>query len=191
MKRIRFILLIITAISLTVKVDCQTLHIASGQSFITKSENSTDNTKSIPIFIGIDYLQKDWFYLTTNFGYQNRDYQIDNTLKANYLTANTAFDFYFVKDYSVRPFLGFGLHISYLLSDNLDEFDSADNLELYQSPYGILLRYGARQKFNRFEIALIGDVSNNINGQGKHGDSEIKGHSKTFMLYLGIPINTK
>ncbi len=102
---------------------------------------------------------------------------------------NTAIDFYFTKEYKVRPFIGLGGHNSFLLNNNLNDTGLGNEIELNNSVYGIFMRYGARQKFSKFEIAVIVETYHNLNGLGTHNSNEIKGHTGSVMFYLGIPLS--
>ena len=78
MKSKGFLALIIMTFILTKNVDCQTVHLATGQNVVPKSGLAVENTKSIPFFLGVDYLQKERIYLTTNLGLLKRDYQVED-----------------------------------------------------------------------------------------------------------------
>jgi hypothetical protein len=167
----------------------QNIHIASGILNSPKISDSDHNYQSIPILFGIDYLLKERIYLTSNLGYYKLGYNNNGEkLILDNVYFNTAMDYYFVKDFPVRPFLGTGVHLSYLINSNQDDLTSNMQAQINKLTYGFLLRFGARQKFTKFEIAIIIDYNFNINNQGTFNNERISGNSEAIMFYLGIPI---
>ncbi|MFP4060316.1 MAG: hypothetical protein ACLFUC_07540 [Bacteroidales bacterium] len=73
----KFIIAVIFIASISYNAISQTVNIASGQTITKKSANADENSKAIPVSIGVDYFKPKWFYLTTNFSYQKRDYISD------------------------------------------------------------------------------------------------------------------
>lgn len=133
---------------------------------------SSEKVNSYSFLLGVDYLQKDWFYLSSQIGYMKIGGKETNLLlqgndvnileSSNYIHLNTTFRAY-VKSAGSKIFLGIGPYINILAGSK--EFDSS----LYRSDYNFKSLYaggkaeiGFTQDINRFRIGLVGDYLYNM-----------------------------
>lgn len=136
-----------------------------------------ENFIGVPVFIGLDYFEKKYFNLSTNFGYIKKGGEV--TLKAkpkpftpglvdagevlpdkglrsylNYLSLNTTFDFNYPFNIGITPFVGVGPRIDFLLTD--ESFYNKYN-------YGLLMGGGVKYDINKLRVGLRFDYYLNFN----------------------------
>lgn len=133
---------------------------------------STEKVTTYSFLLGMDYLQRDWFYLSSQIGFmrlggketnlyiQGNDAQISEVKK--YVHLNTTFRAY-LKASNLKFFLGIGPYIN-VLTDNRD-FTSI----LYKPYYtfknvyvGGKAEIGVTQDIKRFRVGITGDYLHNF-----------------------------
>ena len=164
------------------------------------------------IFIGLDYLQKKYFNLSSNIGILRKGGEEDNIFftdpfgqpligekqKAtlDYLSINTTFDLKYPIKEKLFPFVSLGPRLDYLTSNN-DRFNSLKEAkELNKFSYGINMGAGFQYQFLRFRIGIRGDYLLNLNHISDYTvtnmmrDERIQVKDKTFIgnLFLGVKL---
>ena len=169
-----------------------------------------NNLIGLPIFIGVDYLEKKYFSLSSNIGLLRKGGSItkfvpdelrnlhegglyedpvsaypfhDLTTVANidYLSFNTTCDFNYPLKNNVTPFIGLGPRIDLLL----------DNVDIYNKcSYGLLFGGGLKYNMKKIQVGLRFDYYLNLNDIYK---TELNGtlSDKTFTTNLIIGYRLK
>jgi hypothetical protein len=121
-----------------------------------------------PVFIGLDYLDKKYFNLSSNIGLLKKGGKVtlkntnpakyvgDQITETNldYLSVNTTCDFKYPLENKITPFIGIGPRIDLLLNDIsfINKFS-----------YGLLLGGGFKYDINKIQIGLRVDYYLNFN----------------------------
>lgn len=208
--------LIVGLLILAFSVNGQTFKIQSGitsSSLNWKIENgSIDNfdQKLIghSILIGIDYLERKYFNLSSNVGLVRKGGTSSNLLShdpygqplvgvkqkatLDYLTINTTLDLKYPIKEKLFPFIGFGPRLDYLISSS-HNFDSLkDRKELSKCVYGLNVGAGVKFRFTRIELGIGGDYLVNLNNisdyQNLNDNQEIKDKTFLFSLIFGYKL---
>lgn len=164
----------------------QTLKIQTGPSF-SSLDFRVDGISTRPynetligysIFMGVDYLDKKYFNLSSNLGLLRKGgkqtillisyfgdpgtERIDNA-RLDYLSLNTLIDLKYPITDKITPYLCFGPRIDYLVGIS-KEFDplTLDN-EIFRLNYGFILGGGLKYDLTKFQIGIHADYYINCN----------------------------
>lgn len=167
--------------------------------------------KSYTILVGIDYLDKRYVNLSSNFGIirkggkdvtkiydQNGIYTGENytkEAKLDYLSINTSFEFKYPIASSIYPFIGIGSRLDFLINHSDDFNDFKDYDKLKNIIPGILLGGGMKYEFDNFNIGLRSDYYIDLikvaNWQTSHPflkGGEVTMKTLTINLIFGVTI---
>jgi len=131
--------------------------------------------------LGLDYLQKKGFSLSSNIGYYSNGGKEtidivdetgsiigDTTLtsKLNFFTLNTLARYNFLADKKISPFVGVGIGLNYLISydENLkffEQFYDVDELNIML--WGLIGKAGINFNFNKFRLGAEFMYNYNLN----------------------------
>ncbi|HOY31399.1 MAG TPA: hypothetical protein PKW80_05935 [Bacteroidales bacterium] len=157
-------------------LNAQTLNIKIGPAF-SKMHFSANYNRQInfdEIYTGIaasfkiDYLQKKFFYLSSNFGFINiggKGYintnfdghvlRVYTKTSLNYLTLNSRFYFKFIDSKKISPFIGIGPRLDYLIHYRDDQqliYPLKEGLN--KSLYGLDLVAGTHYSIKNFQLGV-------------------------------------
>ncbi len=164
----------------------QTIHLQSGVAvsslnweLINGGIFYDDAIISPSVFVGIDYLKKKYYNLSSNIGYirkggsdvlqmtdalGNELGMLEDKITLDYVSLNTTFDVLIpaVKD-KLFPFFSVGPRIDFLVanSERLDSYKKLD--ELHKTSYGLIIGTGIRYAFSRIELGIRADYLANFN----------------------------
>ncbi len=165
------------------------------------------------VLAGIDYLERKRFNLSGHLGmiikggkdeFPVRDdmgnHNGENvTFKAqlDYLTFNTCFDFKFLNEKKIVPFIGIGPRLDYLINHS-KEFDVLEsNNEMRKIAFGVLIGTGLNYKISKLQIGLRADYYHNFNniaewpaGDNRYG-GEVSVRTVAVSLVLGWRIKNE
>lgn len=141
--------------------------------------------------LGLDYLQKKGFSLSSNIGYFTNGGKgivsfsdetgsiIGDTIittKLNFFTLNTVAKYAFMTERKVSPFVGAGIGLNYLVSYDEDigflkQFDEVDELNIIQ--WGLIGKAGVNFNLNKIrlgaEFMYNYNLNDLVNYEGLHG----------------------
>lgn len=164
------------------------------------------------LFIGLDYLQKKYFNLSSNIGIIRKggeDNHIFSTdpfgmplvgikqkATLDYLSVNTTFDLKYPIKEKLFPFVSFGPRLDYLTSSNSNLNSLKETKELNKLSYGINIGAGIKYQFLRVQIGIRGDYLLNLNNISDYNVTNstqvesIQVKDKTFLanLTLGLKL---
>lgn len=152
------------------------------------SQNSLFNKSytSYSTFLGLDYLNKEHFYLSTNVGLIKKGGKDERqsftneteTVKASldYLALNTLLNLKYDINERYTPFVCFGPQIGYLISYN-DQFDNINNY-LEKKSFGIVLGGGLKYKISKFQLGLRTDYYSDFSKVGDWTGKRMGGGGK-------------
>ena len=161
-------------------------------------------------FVGIDYLDRKYFSLSTNIGSVTKGGEEDrihwvnygedsmvahdsSTIKATlkYVSINSTFNFkYPIKD-KIIPFLNVGPRIDYLFANNFVSVNGSGEIEeLHKYNFGLILGGGVKYVFSKVQIGVRADKYINFNNIGKFShqfiDNTTTANDKTFTINLSV-----
>ncbi|RYU95920.1 hypothetical protein [Emticicia agri] len=152
------------------------------------------NTTSYSTALGIDFLQKERTYLSSQIGYlqvRGKDSfdmgagKTDVQEKANYLHLNTTFRYLFLKDKVVDAFIGAGPFVNFLLGDKQLKSSIYKDFYEYNTLYfGGRPEIGISKQLNRFRIDLTGQYMFNLTPSIK--SEGIKLNNNTYSLHITL-----
>jgi len=125
------------------------------------------------VFAGIDYLDKNFFNLSSNIGMIRKGGKSDNmtltdsmgnelrnlTVKPtlDYLSINTTIDFKYPIKKKVFPFLSIGPRIDYLLNSSGEFSYLKQTNDLKTISFGLILGAGVKYNISKFQLGLRAD----------------------------------
>jgi hypothetical protein len=213
------ILIFLSFLAIISPIKSQVIKVQAGPSFsklnwkITdkKYDRTEEGMVGNSVFIGIDYLFRDKYNVSTNFGYLQKGGTSElrelndsgaftgNTFSYNpileYYSFNTCIDINYKRSDKVWPYFFAGPHIDYIKSYST-EFDYYKNInELEEIAYGVLMGVGLKINISKLQIALKGDYYFNFTKIASWKDSatvkkgEISDDTFTVMLSVGYRLN--
>lgn len=139
--------------------------------------------------LGLDYLQKKGFCLSSNVGYYTNagketisltdemgNFIKDSTFKTklNFITLNTIAKYNFIAEKKVSPFVGLGFGLNYLVSYN-DDFKLLDNYdrndELNTLLWGLIGTAGVNVNLNKIRLGAEFIYNYNLNKMVDYEDT--------------------
>jgi len=209
----KYLKLLTLTLLITGNIFSQTLKIQTGTSLSKLDwqintigfEYLNETLVGFSIFGGIEYLNKDYFNLSTNIGYLVKggkdEYDFVNLtseilmrkekkVKLNYITLNTLLDFKYPINDKIIPFVSIGPRIDYLLSysdvlDKLDEINELDKLS-----FGLSVGAGVRYQLSKVRFGIRTDYYVNFNEiaewPSQSGNLGGKISDKTLLINLSI-----
>lgn len=195
----------------------QTINIQSGVSIskldwvdINGEKQFNQTTIRNSSFIGIDYLDRKYFSVSSNLGSVTKGGEEDrihwvyygedsivahdsSTIKATlkYVSINSTFNFkYPIKD-KIIPFLNVGPRIDYLFANNFVSVTGSGEIEeLHKYNFGLILGGGVKYDFSKVQIGVRADKYINFNSIGKFSHRFINttttANDKTFTINLSV-----
>lgn len=160
---------------ISMNAHCQTLNIKGGMSHSTlKWETGgydfTENTEpliSFAFFTGIDYFERDYFFMSSDLGYIRNgtdgvgEYvnrkgelvdEVDEQIKIDYLTANTIFNVMVPIKEKLIPYVGIGPRLDYLV--RYEHGDNTNNDHVHHFNFGLNMGGGIKYAFAHIHIGL-------------------------------------
>ena len=160
------------------------------------------------IFIGLDYLEKKYFNLSSNIGIISKGGSgfrfyvdpfgmplISTNEKAtiDYLSFNNTIDIKFPIKEKIFPFLSIGPRIDYLISSNNNFKYNTTNYTLNKFSLGLNMGAGIKYQFSRFQIGVRGDYLVNLNKISDYNNfsrtQEIKDNTFLVNTVIGIKLH--
>lgn len=124
------------------------------------------------VFAGLDYLNKDYFSLSSNIGLLRKGGRQEVTFiditgkpvgtsiqnaKLDYLSINTTIDLKYPLKYKLLPFISIGPRLDYLINYS-KEFNILNDINaINRYNYGLLTGLGAKYDLNKLQIGLRAD----------------------------------
>lgn len=160
----------------------------------------TDNNRNYSTSLGIDYLQKKWFYLSSQIGYARIGGQETNegligtndfkiTENSDYVHVNTTFRIT-TRRQDLNFFAGIGPFVNILTSSK--NFKS----NLYKDPYRLKEIYaggkaevGISHDIEKIRISLVGSYMYNISPSASTDFITLNNQTYSAMLSVGYKIN--
>lgn len=158
-----------------------------------------EKIKGHSLFIGLDYLEKKYFNLSSNFGIIIKGGSgfrfyvdpmgmplISSNEKAtiDYLSFNNTVDIKYPIKEKIFPFLSIGPRVDYLISSNNNFKYTTTNYTLNKFSWGLNMGAGIKYQFSRFQIGVRGDYLVKLNKISDYDNfsrtQEIK--DKTFLV---------
>ena len=184
----RLLLTLLTVCFLTVSAQIVNLKVGPTVSNM-KWENSLSSTDKVfnenyvgfYTVIGLDYLQKKGFSLSSNIGYftnggkgavsytdelGNIIGDTTHTTKLNFFTLNTLVNYNFMAQKKISPFVGLGVGLNYLVSyeENvklLEQFDKVDELNIIL--WGLIGAAGLNVNLDKLRLGVEFMYNYNLN----------------------------
>jgi len=156
------------------------------------------------LFAGIDYFDKKFLNVSSNFGlirkggkeeinviFENPEPNgsvFKKTSTLDYFSINTLFDFKYLINDKILPFISFGPRFEYLISYSNDFNILKTSNHLNRSSFGIILGGGLKYQFSNILIGIRSDYYVNFSNIAKWSNTsnQVKVSDKTFTTSLSI-----
>jgi hypothetical protein len=174
--------LLLIGLTIAVLLNAQTINIQGGTSFskldwelkgINVDPFLTETLIGYSFFAGLDYLDKQYFNLSSNIGMIRKggkgEVELTNingdltdetvTVKPNldYFSINTTFDLKYRIKEAVSPFISIGPRLDYLVSSSKMFDDLKDMDELNNVAIGLILGGGLKYDYSNLQFGLRAD----------------------------------
>ncbi len=162
------------------------------------------------VFAGIDYLDKQYFNLSSNVGFVRKGGKVEVLIvddfgeyngeiktekpTLDYLSLNTLFELKYNIKEIISPFISFGPRFDYLVKNSLFFDNLEENIELKSLSIGMLLGGGIKHDLSKFQLGIRCDYYLNFNNIAdwkvwtSNGTREITNNTITVNLTIGYKL---
>lgn len=159
------------------------------------------------LFIGLDYLEKKYFNLSSNIGFIRKGgrgfrFYVDpfgmpligtkEKATIDYLSFINIVDIKYPIKEKIIPYLSIGPRVDYMISSNNNFKNTTTNYTMNKFSFGLNLCVGIKYQFSRFQIGVRGDYLvnfNKISSSNNNISQEIKDNTFLVNTVIGIKLH--